>query len=98
MRSRPAALALLPSVIVPGLLAIASTSLWPAVIGYHVFCLGLPLIHRHGRREAGLVASAPRRWLPLTAALSIALLAAGEVGRHVRLAPLLPDGSERVLR
>ncbi len=97
MRSRPAALALLPSVIVPVLLVIVPTSLWPAVIGYHVLCLGFPLVHRQGRREAGLVASAPRRWLPLTAALSIALLAGGELGRHVHWAPCLPDGSERVL-
>jgi membrane protease YdiL (CAAX protease family) len=97
MRSRPALLAILPMVVVPTLLVIAKESLWPAVIGYHALCLGLPLVYRHGPSDAGFRVSNARRWLPLAGAVSIAVLAAGEVGRHVSLVTLLPAGWERVL-
>src|SRR5713226_8295085 len=97
MRSRPALLAILPMVVVPTLLVIAKESLWPAVIGYHALCLGLPLVYRHGPAEAGFTVSNARRWLPLAGAVSIAVLAAGEVGRRVSLVTLLPAGWERVL-
>jgi len=97
MRSRPALLAILPMVVVPTLLVIAKESLWPAVIGYHALCLGLPLVYRHGLTEAGSTVSNARRWLPLAGAVSIGVLVAGEVGRHVSLVTLLPSGWERVL-
>ena len=90
-------LAILPLLVVPTLLVVAKRSLWPAVLGYHALCLGLPLIYRHGLTEAGFTVSNARRWLPLAGAVSIAVLAAGEVGRHVSLVTLLPDGWERVL-
>src|SRR5436190_1207190 len=60
-------------------------------------CLGLPLVYRHGPTEAGFTVSNARRWLPLAGAVSIAVLAAGEVGRHVSLVTLLPAGWERVI-
>ena len=97
MRSRSALLAILPIVVVPTLLVVAKESLWPALLGYHGLCLGLPLAYRFGPTEAGFTMSNPRRWLPLAGAVSIAVLAAGEVGRHVSLVTLLPAGWERVL-
>jgi membrane protease YdiL (CAAX protease family) len=89
--------AILPLLVVPTLLVIAKGSLWPEVIGYHALCLGLPLVYRHGLTKAGFTVSNARRWLPLAGAVSIAVLAAGEVGRHVNLVTLRPAGWERVL-
>jgi hypothetical protein len=79
-------------VVAPTLLVIAKESLWPAVLGYHALCLALPLVYRHGFTEAGFTVSNARRWLPLAGAVSIAVLAAGEVGRHMTVVTLLPSG------
>jgi membrane protease YdiL (CAAX protease family) len=83
-------------VVVPVLL-VASNSLWPAVIVYHALCLGAPLAFRCFARDAGLVRSDVRLWLPLTLALSVLLLAGGELGRWVGIGPLLPAGWQRLL-
>src|ERR1700682_4647207 len=98
MRSRLTPLAFLPAVVVTTLLITSKNSLWPAVIGYHALCLVLPLAYRRWPKDAGLTVSDVRRWLPPTTAISIALLAAGELGRHIRLEPLLPYGWQQVLR
>jgi len=96
-RWRATRLAILPLLVVPTLLVVAKGSLWPAVLGYHALCLGLPLVYRHGFTEVGFTVSNARRWVPLAGAISIAVLAVGEVGRHVNVATLLPAGWERVL-
>lgn len=92
-------LAFLPAMIVPLLLVIARGSLWPAVIGYHAFCVSAPLAFRCSPREAGLVLSRTARWLPLTVTLSVLLLAVGEAARRSisSVEPLLPAGWERLL-
>jgi len=95
---RPTPLAFLPAVVVPVLL-VAGGSLWPAVIGYHASCVGVPLAFRCSTREAGLVRSGARRWLPFTLTLSVLLLAGGEVGSRwiSDVEPLLPVGWERLI-
>jgi membrane protease YdiL (CAAX protease family) len=89
---------LLPAVLVPALLLVSAESLWPAVLAYHGLCLGVPLAFRCLPRDAGVVPATPRRWLPLTLAVCLLLLASAEaVVRRVDVKPLLPDGWEALL-
>jgi membrane protease YdiL (CAAX protease family) len=85
-------------VLVPALLLVSAESLWPAVLAYHGLCLGVPLAFRCLPRDAGFVPAHPRRWLPLTLAVCLLLLAGAEaVVRRVDVKPLLPDGWEALL-
>jgi membrane protease YdiL (CAAX protease family) len=87
----PAVLVLLPAILVPALLLAIPTSIWPAVIAYHAYCLSAsfgwpdetaarPL--RPGSRGGRAVLL-----------ICLVLLAAGDVAaRYGLLTDMLPDG------
>jgi hypothetical protein len=58
---RPTLLAVWAAVMVPALLMMARGSLWPAILAYHLYCVGVPLAFRCFSREAGLIRSDARR-------------------------------------
>lgn len=68
------------------------------VLAYHALCLATPLAFHCSFRQAGLVWSGVRRWLPAAIALSVLLIAAGVLGTQLLTTTAsLPPGWEELL-
>jgi membrane protease YdiL (CAAX protease family) len=83
--------ALLPTLLVPALLVAYPTSVWPAMVVYHAYCLAASFLYEDGHDPRPLhVRLAPPVWPPVVAALVI--LAGGEVVARgvVDVRPWLP--------
>lgn len=92
----PLILGLFPALLVPTLLVVFKSSLWPAVLAYHALCVGIPLAARCSFRRAGLVLS-PRS-IALSVMLSVLGLAAVGAGSQlIDFKAILPPGSEVAL-
>lgn len=83
--------ALVPALLVPALLVVYPTSVWPAMVIYHAYCLLASFLYEDGHDPRPLhVRLAPAAWPPVAAA--IAILAVGEALARgaVDIRPWLP--------
>src|SRR4029079_16424274 len=83
-------LAVIPTILVPGMLLLFPKTVWHAAISYHAYCLAIPLLFKS---KDGLRAGVLRDWLPLAGMLAALTILVGEFVLHfgdVRV--LLPPG------
>jgi membrane protease YdiL (CAAX protease family) len=88
----PAVLVLLPAILVPALLIAIPSSIWPAVIAYHAYCLSVSFGWPDERPARPLRAGS--RGGRAVLLIALALLLAGEVAARYGLVTIdmLPDG------
>jgi membrane protease YdiL (CAAX protease family) len=94
--ARSPLIAFLPVLFVPALLLAFPHTVWPAVVGYHVFCAVLPTVAGQDLRDSRLRSWPSRWWMIATVLISLLLVAIGGLAAGVveNARDLLPAGWE----